>query len=30
MAKYEINKGYEYGANISEQVGVQLRAAASS
>ncbi|HEV7711285.1 MAG TPA: hypothetical protein VGP16_24060 [Asanoa sp.] len=30
MAKYEINKGYEYGANICEQVGEQLRAAASN
>lgn len=28
MAKYDINKGYTYGANICEQVGEQLRAAA--
>lgn len=26
MARYEINRGYTYGANICEQVGEQLRA----
>jgi hypothetical protein len=30
MAKYEISKGYTYGANICQQVGEQLRAAAAS
>ncbi len=29
MTKYAINKGYTYGADICEQVGEQLRAAAS-
>ncbi|GIF57876.1 hypothetical protein Air01nite_39710 [Asanoa iriomotensis] len=29
MTKYDISKGYTYGANICKQVGVQLRAAAS-
>ena len=29
MAKYDIGKGYTYGANICKQVGVQLRAAAA-
>ncbi|SNT57046.1 Beta-lactamase enzyme family protein [Asanoa hainanensis] len=28
MTKYDISKGYTYGANICEQVGEQLRAAA--
>jgi hypothetical protein len=28
MTRYEISKGYTYGANICKQVGVQLRAAA--
>ncbi|GIF74249.1 class A beta-lactamase-related serine hydrolase [Asanoa siamensis] len=29
MTKYDISKGYTYGANICKQVGVQLRAAAT-
>ncbi|MEV0713836.1 serine hydrolase [Asanoa sp. NPDC050611] len=29
MTKYDISKGYTYGANICKQVGVQLRAAAA-
>ena len=29
MTKYDIGKGYTYGANICKQVGTQLRAAAS-